>query len=1186
VVLLIGAVLVLIPLLMMAPEVNALAYGKETNLSSSDASFLGPYPGWQFGESVDIVGDVNGDGYDDIAVGAPNLYFGGAHRGQVFIFFGGTEGWTTNMSAANADASYVGEAIDDMAGSAVAGAGDVNGDGFDDFLVGVPINGEHGRTSGQTYLILGRTSGWGSNMSLSRANASFRGEYRDDRSGIDVAGCGDVNGDGFDDFLVGATGNDDGGIEGGKCYLIFGRSSGWAMDTNLSRANASYYSEGAYSMLFTVAGAGDVNGDGFDDFMMGARAYGLVYLVMGRPGNWTTDVPASQADASFYTDEYNDGFGMGIAGVGDVDGDGLDDLAMGAYASSDPIGSCGKVYLFLGKVSGWMRDTNASKADATWSGEASHDLAGRQVRGAGDVDGDGFDDFIVAGNRYDASVSDEGKVYLILGRADGWTRGQTLSDADVSFVGEIAADQAGRSLGGGGDVDGDGYDDIVVGVPENDQNGYAAGKAYLVFPDSNVGPRSVTNISLYRNNDLVNTTEAAYMEDVVHVVMTGVDGNSSRRDLAEVDLWNVNFPIPGFTLRLRETDVDSGVYYGNFTIKNRTHEGHRWMGTRVHDTVIVAWTEDHDVWAECRVSEVPVFDPMPGMVYTQEDHHFSINFTLSQGDYSSWSVRHTADWLESNPPYMLFNGTPTNADVGTYWINVTVREWLGTVASLNVTVVVNNSVPRLTTLDVLSVNQDGHYLVDYDSDDDGQGNITWYMETNASWLSFNDTTGVLLGTPSKHDVGEYFVNVTVHDGNDGWNFTNFTLVVINVEDPPEIVTIPPGEVTEDTLYHVGFHAEDPDPGDRLTWSLVSDIVWLGIDPATGVLRGTPSNADVGTHQIIVRVDDLTGGYDVLNFTLVVQNINDPPRIITEGVVDATEDLVYGMVIVVEDVDVGDWHMWTFLTNASWLEFKEEARLLSGEPTNEDVGEFFVNLTVRDRAGDSDTRNYTLVVLNVNDRPRLESSLPPTVATVGVHYEYQVNATDDDQHDVLLYSIVEGPMNLTVDGTSGVVSWVPAPSDVGDVMIVVNVSDGAMSVYKEWSVTVRPANTDPTITGEPPSKRIIVGETFVYQVEVWDPDDAESLTYQLVVGPDGLTLDPVTGLMEWAPTSGDVGTHPVSLRVLDSRGGLSEQSFDIEVTEDDGKEPVDEDASDVLVILLIIAIAVTVGGLLIWRRTRG
>jgi hypothetical protein len=448
--------------------------------------------------------DIDGDGYgdDSISVDASCdgiigyvTLSGDCDDADATINPGATEicddvdddcdGIACTLSLPDADAVYATEGPDDLAGHSVAGAGDVDGDGYDDMLVGAPYNNDGADRSGKAYLVRGGPSP--ASISLSAADAVYTGEAAGDFAGVSVAGAGDVDGDGYHDLLVGAEGS---GVAG-AAYLVLGGPV--PASAPLSAADAEYTGEAASDKAgYSVAGAGDVDGDGYCDILVGAFSAGSsfsgsAYLVLGGPS--PTSASLSAADAE-YTGRPTDAAGGSVAGAGDVDGDGYDDMLVGAFLKSVGLDSVGAAYVVLGDAS--PASGSLSAADAEYVGESGQ--AGYSVAGAGDVNADGYADVLV-GAKYHGEVPgvlSVGAAYLVLGGPS--PASASLSDADAQYTGEIAFDFAGSSVAGAGDVDRDGYSDVLVGAPghTHDYAGddYLFGAAYLILGDPS--PASVS----------------------------------------------------------------------------------------------------------------------------------------------------------------------------------------------------------------------------------------------------------------------------------------------------------------------------------------------------------------------------------------------------------------------------------------------------------------------------------------------------------------------------------------------------------------------------------------------------------------------------------------------------------------------------------------------------------------------
>jgi hypothetical protein len=220
------------------------------------------------------VGDVDGDGLADLMIGAPFSDLGGVDAGKAYLILGrAAADWGMDYPLAQADASFVGEAAGDQLGRRVSGAGDVDGDGYADFLLGASYNDQAAVDAGKAYLFLGKPgAGWGRDHPVAQADASFLGENEGDQAGRRVSEAGDLNHDGFSDLLVSAPHNSRSAPEAGAAYLLYGRAAAdWGQGYSLSEADIIYVGEADGDHAgYDAAPLGDMDGDGIDDLVLGA----------------------------------------------------------------------------------------------------------------------------------------------------------------------------------------------------------------------------------------------------------------------------------------------------------------------------------------------------------------------------------------------------------------------------------------------------------------------------------------------------------------------------------------------------------------------------------------------------------------------------------------------------------------------------------------------------------------------------------------------------------------------------------------------------------------------------------------------------------------------------------------------------------------------------------------------------
>ncbi|MBU0713123.1 putative Ig domain-containing protein [bacterium] len=712
----------------------------------------------------------------------------------------------------------------------------------------------------------------------------------------------------------------------------------------------------------------------------------------------------------------------------------------------------------------------------------------------------------------------------------------------------------------------------INGTPDNDDVTDGAAVTFQVI-DGNGGTATKTIVFIIENVNDVPTWSfgplAGAIVSTAEDALYTVDINADDVDVGDNITYSLTVKPTGMTI-----NSSSGVI--NWTPDNSLVGDHAVTVRAVDDNAAAitrSWTARvTNVASPITTPVVGDFDPPDAVTatvdtfYIKEDTTYSLNLSApDEGAGAGEDVLYgfgafpNPDWVMlTNAVTGIISLTPTNNDVGLDSFKVFFKDQPGSRDTATIYLDVVNVPAEILTAGPFTATEGDAFLDTLESSDDGDGTITWsFVSGKPGWLSIEAASGKIYGTPGNDDVlSDASFTVLVNDGNGGLTQKSFDYSVKNFNTAPSITAVPTGTVAtnEDALYTTDINATDNDVGDVLTYSLQTAPAGMTINASTGVIQWTPSNGQVGTHTVTVKVTDSVLEFVTASWQVQVNNLNDAPTWVSvpSGTIDIDEDVLYTVVVEAADIDAGDNLTYSFTENPAGMTIDANSGLIEWTPDNDDVSLHVITVKVTDASLANISASWTLSVQNVNDAPTWSSVPTGTVSSAeDANYTVDVDASDVDAGDVITYSLTQKPTGMTINSSTGVISWTPNNSNVGNHTVTLKSTDlsgGFVSQSYTLQVTnVASAIIAPVVGDFSPSAAVVatvdtfyIKEDTSYTLNLSSPDEsvgASSIySFDDFPNPDWVTLsNATTGIVAMSPTNGDVGLDSFQVYFRDQPG---------------------------------------------------
>jgi gliding motility-associated-like protein len=580
------------------------------------------------------------------------------------------------------------------------------------------------------------------------------------------------------------------------------------------------------------------------------------------------------------------------------------------------------------------------------------------------------------------------------------------------------------------------------------------------------------------------------------------------------------------------------------------------------------------------VQDPPFFTSEP-ITEVFQDEEYQYNITAEDYDKDDIltisNIISLPSWLtltDNGDGSAILSGSTNNNLVGTYGIAIGVNDGEGNSANqfFDIEIIDVNDPPIFTSSPIIEAEVDKPYFYSISTQDiDQDDEVSIYAVKKPSWLSFSTESlpqgsATLEGTPTNNDRNSsQDVELIAVDLREDTVYQIFTINIDFPNTAPFFTSEPITEATQDIEYEYQIKVEDAE-ADSLKVTAINLPEWLEFSEESLILIGSPSNNEVGEHEVSLEVEDFFGLKTTQNFTIEVENVNDPPTIISTPDTIAVQNQLYEYRIETEDIDLNDNVEITIIKKPDWLNFDNE-NLLSGTPIFEDVEKspFEVEINAMDIEGAKDTQSFNIHVQLENLPPTIDPINNPEAILEDSEEEFTINLTGisdggENNQEISLGVSTDLPnlfevLNIEYESpnSEAVLNYQIRPDSFGIAQIKIRVEDNGPSSISfteiSFQIEVTPVNDAPEITSTP-VERTLPNEFYQYQITAIDADPNDELTFSLTNGPEWLSL--INNGNQTATLQGEVPenatSEEISITVTDLQNASNTQSYLLKIND--------------------------------------